>query len=809
MTLNRTRAALLGFTALSGVLALTAGMATPAMAADAPAAPAAESGAVAEVVVTGALRSQRLQDAPLAVTSVAPQEFINAGFKEPRELQFLSPSIQVSIQGANAIYIRGSGTNSQNGGTEQSVGLVLDGVLQGFVDDIGADISDLDHVEVYSGPQGTQFAKNASAGVVTIMTKNPQIGVFGVTTHASYGEHNDTSDDATVNIPINDTLAARLTAGFQHRDGVFYNDELKFNQGGREQKSFRAKLLWEPKERMSFLLDVDGRLTFDKPNFPQAWAFCGPPTTTSFINYTGTKTLPACNGSLAAGIVPSPTNSVITEQDDAYRHTQAGGVGLTSSIPLGDFTLTSITAFRSMSREFFGPTGSGIYTNSYLHNWYNGGQSSEEIRLISPVGKKFTYVGGIYLYDRDTVTKSCGCGPAYLQAQQQYPNTPYGSAVWVSSTGGQTKSHNVDKSYAAYADGSYHITDKLQINAGARITYDDIFASIADVQVPGVYNSPGTILTSNGLVVIPATVNTAVNPTIYLLPYRQLDITHTGYTYRIGPQYFFTPDIQAYATYGHGYKGPLIDTSVNTLNPVLPEEVDMFEVGMKTAWFEHRLIADITAFHEQFHNYQVSVLNQTVTPNVFQLGNAGGELSQGIELNLQAKPVNDFSLKAALTFNDSHYTDFVTSCWNAAEPIKQATTGINGCYIHPGNTTASTNAAGTPLINASKWTYTVGGTYTHTYANQWKVDATANYFWRSSWLSAPMDPNIVNPAYGVVGLNGGVTTPDGRYRFGVFVRNALNTFFLAGRQSNNGGWTNVLNPEAVRTVGVNFTGKFE
>jgi len=103
---------------------------------------------------------------PMAVTAVQAAEFTNSGFKEPRDLQFLSPSIQVSIQGANAIYIRGSGTNSQNGGTEQSVGMVIDGVLMGFVDDIGGDISDLDHIEVYRGPQGTQFAKNASAGVV-------------------------------------------------------------------------------------------------------------------------------------------------------------------------------------------------------------------------------------------------------------------------------------------------------------------------------------------------------------------------------------------------------------------------------------------------------------------------------------------------------------------------------------------------------------------------------------------------------------------------------------------------------------------
>ena len=178
MNITRSRAMLLGFTALAGSLAIAA----PALAAEATAAATDTAAAtpdagpkVDEVVVTGSLRSQRLQDAPVAVTAVAATEFTNSGLKDPRELQFLSPSIQVSIQGANAIYIRGSGTNSQSGGTEQSVGMVIDGVLMGFVDDIGGDISDLDHFEVYRGPQGTQFAKNASAGVVSMMASTPTV----------------------------------------------------------------------------------------------------------------------------------------------------------------------------------------------------------------------------------------------------------------------------------------------------------------------------------------------------------------------------------------------------------------------------------------------------------------------------------------------------------------------------------------------------------------------------------------------------------------------------------------------------------
>jgi iron complex outermembrane receptor protein len=771
-----------------GAAAQAAEAETTTAAATAESTTAAAADEVDAIVVTGALRTQRLQDVPMAVTSVPASEFTNAGFKEPRELQFLSPSIQVSIQGANAIYIRGSGTNSQNGGTEQSVGLVIDGVLQGFVDDIGGDISDLDHIEVYRGPQGTQFAKNASAGVVSMTNAKPKLGVFEGKAHFSYGEHRDTADSVTVNVPISDTLAARFTAGFQHRDGVFENVSLGQKQGGREQKSLMGKLLWKPSDDLSVLFSVDARRVYEKPNFPQAWAFCGPPgPTTAYTNLYGTRNLPPCNGALTAGITPSDDNSQIVEADDAFRHTEAGGASLQVEYKLGTHTLTSISAYRFMSRHFIGPGGSGVLSVSFLNNAYSGYQLSQEFRIASPADQKLSYVGGVFLYKRDTVNKVLRSGEYYGQAYFLYPNTPYGRSVRISGEGGKTRTVNVNKSYAAFVDGTYHFTDKLQLNAGFRVTHDDVTASVQTLLEPGVY---------------PIVVGGALKPPGFE------SFPKTGYTYRVGPQYFITPDIQVYGTFAHGYKGPLIDTTVNVLNKIKPEEVDMFELGLKSSWWDHRITLNVTGFHQKFTNYQVNVLNQAVTPSVFQLGNAGGMLSKGVEVESSIRPTDDWLFTAGFTYNESHYTDFATSCWNAAEPIKQATTGDNGCWIRPGTTAPSTNAKGTPLVNNSKFTYRVAATYTHQFAGGYMLDANATWLHRSKWLSTPMDPNIVNPGYGVLALNAGVTSPNGKYRLGVFARNALDKFFYAGRQANNGGWTNVLNPEAVRTVGVNLDVKF-
>ena len=362
----------------------------------------------------------------------------------------------------------------------------------------------------------------------------------------------------------------------------------------------------------------------------------------------------------------------------------------------------------------------------------------------------------------------------------------------ISQNGGGTYANNTTTSIAAFADGTYHFTDKLQWGLGARVTRDDSSASIFTKTLVGVF---------------PSTVG--AQPRV---PGAD-DIKATGFTFRSGPQYFFTPDVQLYGTYAHGYKGPLIDTAVAPiLGRILPETVNAFEIGLKSAWFDHRLVIDITAFTQKFKNFQTTTLNTSVIPNVFQLGNAGGLKSQGLEFETTARPTHDITLTAGMTYLDSKFTDFKLACYNALEPIKQAATtdpnGVGGCYSVPGSTVKFANAAGFPQINASKWTVRVGANFVHEFSSGWKADAAINYLHRSSWWAAPTDPNLINPGYGIANMNLGVGPTNGDWRLGLFVRNLFDTFFFAGLQANNGGSTLVLNTEARRTIGGSLDIKF-
>jgi hypothetical protein len=121
-------------------------MIQPALADTAPAAASSPDGGPLDIVVTATRRLQRQQDVPLAVTAYSAEDVVKSGYKNPTDLQYMSPSIQVSASGGVGFNVRGVGTNSFNAATEQTVGLMVDGVVYGFVDDIGADMSDVARV---------------------------------------------------------------------------------------------------------------------------------------------------------------------------------------------------------------------------------------------------------------------------------------------------------------------------------------------------------------------------------------------------------------------------------------------------------------------------------------------------------------------------------------------------------------------------------------------------------------------------------------------------------------------------------------
>src|SRR3989344_925086 len=183
-----------------------------------------EASEVDVVIVTAQKREQNLQDVPIVVNVVSGQQLQDAGVRDVKDLQVLTPGLSVTSSTGSAqtsIRIRGVGTIGDNPGLESSVGTVVDGVYRARSGVAFGDLGELERIEVLKGPQGTVFGKNTSAGVINVITKAPEFD-FGANAEGTYGNHAETGASASITGPIGETVAGRLLAAIRKRDG--FND---------------------------------------------------------------------------------------------------------------------------------------------------------------------------------------------------------------------------------------------------------------------------------------------------------------------------------------------------------------------------------------------------------------------------------------------------------------------------------------------------------------------------------------------------------------------------------------------------------
>ncbi|MEY4556199.1 MAG: hypothetical protein RL093_1318, partial [Pseudomonadota bacterium] len=179
-----------------------------------------------DIIVTAQKREQNLQDVPIVVTSLSAETLQDAGVRDIKDLQILTPGLVVtsnSSEAATTARIRGVGTVGDNPGLESSVGVVIDGVYRSRNSVGFGDLGELERIEVLKGPQGTLFGKNTSAGVINILTEGPSF-TPEFNAELTVGNYGAMGASGSVTGPISDTLAFRLYAGRRVRDGYYTVD---------------------------------------------------------------------------------------------------------------------------------------------------------------------------------------------------------------------------------------------------------------------------------------------------------------------------------------------------------------------------------------------------------------------------------------------------------------------------------------------------------------------------------------------------------------------------------------------------------
>jgi iron complex outermembrane receptor protein len=718
---------------------------------------------VAEVTVTATRREQRLQDVPVAVTAISAKELDKSSFREVTDIQYLATNVTFSatnpVSNGGGYQIRGVGTQSFDSGLEQAVGLVVDGVVIGLSRDPGSTgFADVDRVEVLRGPQGTLFGKNASAGVIQVVTNKPRLGVESGDFDFAYGERNDYLARGAVNLPVSSTVAVRLSAFFDGQDGAIPNVVNGSKVGDRQNEGVRGKLLWRPNEDLSVLISAEYQRGFARD--------------AQLIQSLGTSAL---YNSLFAAFPTKPGPGVYLAYNDGQweEHTQLAASSVELNYKLGDYTLTSISAYRTVTTlQKADVDGAPINILNNSDGGVNSHEVTEEVRLTSPSGRRLEYVLGGYYYNT---------GNAGWVAQYGNYYGLFGVPVVVA--GGRQNQKNVVDSFAVFGQGTYALTSNLKLIGGLRYTNDTNHGtlSIAPLPFPAVPISVGH-------------------------PYEGT-AKADNVSGKVGLEYQPNRDFMTYATATTGYNGPGLNAAAGFMTEVKPETVTSFEIGEKATLLHHTLTLNAALYWEDFYDFQTTALDSSVTPPAFIETNAGLLQSRGVEAELNWRATRGLTLSASGAYNDAVYKSYLGQCY-AGQPLS-STIGT-GCYTVPNTSVQVANYDGYALPNSPKWSYTLRAAYGRAIGNGLAVDANANWAWRDATQAQIGDPNARVDAYGLLGGDVGIGAENGRWRFGVYARNLLDQRFYAPYSAgviNPGGYFKIVMPDAFRTVGVKLSFK--
>ncbi|RKF22967.1 TonB-dependent receptor [Altericroceibacterium spongiae] len=211
------------------------------------------------IIVTATKRQQTLQDVPVAVTVTTADTLERAQIRDLRDLQSVVPSLRVKQLSSSAnvnFLIRGFGNGANNPGIEPSVGVFVDNVYRSRTAAQITDLPDVQRIEVLRGPQSTLFGKNASAGVVSIVTKKPQFDLTG-SAELTYGNYDQRIAKGYVTGPVTDSLAVSLAGGINKRDGFYRDLGTDTRSNDRDRWFARGQALFDPGTGLSVRLIAD------------------------------------------------------------------------------------------------------------------------------------------------------------------------------------------------------------------------------------------------------------------------------------------------------------------------------------------------------------------------------------------------------------------------------------------------------------------------------------------------------------------------------------------------------------------------
>ncbi|WP_324070455.1 TonB-dependent receptor [Sphingopyxis sp.] len=724
-----------------------------------------------DIIVTASKRSQTLQDTPVAVSVTSAAQLEEAQIRDLIDLQSSVPSLRVSQLQSSAntnFIIRGFGNGANNAGIEPSVGVFIDGVYRSRSAAQIGDLPNVERIEVLRGPQSTLFGKNASAGVISIVTQKPQYE-FGGSAEVTYGNYDAITVKGDVTGPISDTIAFSIGGSYNRRDGYAQDLKLDTDVNDRNRWGVRGQLLFEPTDALSI------RLIGDYDKIDENCCIAG--------NVIAGPTVAITNALAGGPSVDANDPFSYDVYNNFLSSNKIKNYGGSAQIDydLGNMALTSITAYRQVRAD---TNQDSDFTGADLigekSDYVDIDTFTQEVRLTSDFDGPLNFlIGGYYFNEKVDQQSAIKFGNHFRPYGDALIRAASGNALNVAmlegtfgalegnpakylgtffkaGTGLDEDYQMKNEAFSIFGTVDFDVTDRLTLTLGGNYTKDrkrfstnvvssDVFSGI-NLDAAAYTPFRQALLIGQG-VPAPTAAFLAANPTLtlpdgrsanplaglkafqFLPPFLNVPNavesgkTNDGdFSYSVRAAYELTDTVNIYATYATGFKASSVNLSRDS-RPLASDLAAITAAGLRTpnlvagsrfadpeesTVYEFGLKGqwDVAAVNVAVFKQSIKGFQSNVfTGTGFALANAGKQSTFGIELDGSVRPVDGLNLTLAATYLDAKYDSFVNSAFG----------DISG-----------TTPAGIPELSLS-----MGGTYTHEFAGGTKAIAHVDYAYES------------------------------------------------------------------------------
>jgi iron complex outermembrane receptor protein len=785
------------------------------------AAPAFAQSATDDIIVTATKRATTLQNTAVAVTPVSEEKLKSLNVVSIGDLTRIAPSLNFIPAPSNAttmFVVRGVSTFAFNDALEQSVGLVLDGVpvsrLVGSVNDM----VDVGQVQVLRGPQGTLFGKNATAGVISVDTRDPNFGATTMDARLVYGSYDEKRVQTTVNMG-GENAALRVSAWKMSRDGyIRAPNQPDGDIGGFDNKGVRVKAAFAPTADWRIDLGYetrndtnDGSIQTVRGRVVNRAIYSGTPANAPISALNGGATgLEAAITDIdrANGMVEGPDNQTTFKRYPENSTAKQDRLTLKSVNSVGDLDFTAILGYidthqaqmQSTDYTDYAYVGTACAAFNFSQCIAQPGQSvyysnilqrTAEFRVSNSDKSALKYVAGLFYYDTNVSTGT--------DAESPLQNNPVGGAA-VLRTAQWSRLLETTDTAAAFADVTYTI-GKAEAFVGGRYSHERSVATL---------NRTPTAIFGN----VPQPTGATQN----FLSVRALPITTNDFSWRGGVQYHVTDEVMLYASANRAYKGAGFNfgptlTAVQFANNggiVNKEVAKSYEVGARSRWFDRQLTLNVTGFYSPFTNFQVTAVLPT-NPTSFASVNAPELLAQGIETEFNFSPnaFKDFSLDGSVVWNDTHYKDFkYAPCYTGQvnTGTLAVSPGAGACYtIAAGQVNAGAavqDVSGLRAVGSPEWQVNLTPALSHDYEN-FRAFTSLHYLYTSDvQFGVNKNPDSIQKAYSTVDLTAGFGALNKNWTVTFYGRNLTDERYVTRISVANPTLNQSIPFQAFRTAGV-------